>query len=200
MSSPSPWSRSMSVNCSCALEDRAGFRLREAERTARHAAEGLGFPDRDGQIAAAQIGGHRGAPELGGAERDAGGRQPQVDVDAGKPVERDRLAAPLVVGAQAHGREVGREVERLGGERALQGPPSVAREGENAFADIAVELDVDAGERDGAPTTLVCALRVKRPKPPAGALQLAAQRSVSRSDAVSAASVPSILSVGRWLM
>ena len=50
------------------------------------------------------------------------------------------------------------------------------------------------------PTTLVCALSAKRPKPPPGAVQSAAQRSVSRSDAVSAASVPSIFSVGLWLI
>src|SRR6266545_2335249 len=131
-------------------ECRPGFRLSESKGTDGYAAEGLGFSNRNGEVPAAQIGGNRGASELGGAERDASGRQPQVDIDAGESTERDRLAAPVVAGAQADGREVGREVERLGGERALQAPPPVAREGEDAFADIAVELDVDAGKRDGA--------------------------------------------------
>ena len=43
------------------------------------------------------------------------------------------------------------------------------------------------------PTTLVCALSAKRPKPPPGSGRWPAQRSVSRSDVASAASVPSIL-------
>ena len=50
------------------------------------------------------------------------------------------------------------------------------------------------------PTTLVCALIAKRPKPPPGSGRWPAQISVSRSEAASAASVPSILSVGLTLI
>ena len=50
------------------------------------------------------------------------------------------------------------------------------------------------------PDTLVLALSAKRPKPPPVSGLRPAQRSVSRSEAASAASVPSILSVGRTLM
>ena len=50
------------------------------------------------------------------------------------------------------------------------------------------------------PTTLVCALMAKRPKPPPGSGFCPAQTSASRSEAASAASVPSILSVGLTLI
>ena len=48
------------------------------------------------------------------------------------------------------GRNVGREIERVGGERALQGLAAVGGESEHAFRGVAVKLDIDAGERDGA--------------------------------------------------
>ena len=50
------------------------------------------------------------------------------------------------------------------------------------------------------PTTLVCALIAKRPKPPPGSGFCPAQISAARSDLASAASVPSILSVGMTLI
>ncbi len=48
------------------------------------------------------------------------------------------------------GRNIGRQIELVGGERALQRLPAVGGKGHHAFGDVAVELDVDAGERDGA--------------------------------------------------
>ncbi len=50
------------------------------------------------------------------------------------------------------------------------------------------------------PTTLVCALMAKRPKPPPGSGLCPVQTSADRSEAASAASVPSILSVGLTLI
>ncbi len=49
------------------------------------------------------------------------------------------------------------------------------------------------------PATLVCALSANGPKPPPGSGFWPAQRKVSRSEAESTASVPSMRSVGRWL-
>ena len=47
------------------------------------------------------------------------------------------------------------------------------------------------------PATLACAFSAKRPKPPAGEAQSADQRSMSRSEVESAATMPSMRSVGR---
>src|SRR5437899_1418117 len=81
----------------------AGISVGEAKRAARLAAERLRFANRHGQVAAAQIGRYRGAPELDVAKRHAAGRQPQIDVEAGQARERDRLSAPLTVAEQAEG-------------------------------------------------------------------------------------------------
>ena len=54
----------------------------------------------------------------------------------------------LVGGEQADGGDIGREIELVGGERALQRLPAVGGEGEHALGDVAVELDIDGGERD----------------------------------------------------
>src|SRR5262249_34983005 len=124
------------------LEIGAGRRLGDPEGAPEDAAEGLRLPDRHGEIAAAQIGRDRRASELGVGDGDAGGRQPEVDVEAVEPLEPDRPAVPtlLAAGQQPDGRYVRREVEPFGGERPLQGLPPV--EGQNAFEGIAVELEV----------------------------------------------------------
>src|SRR5947209_5449215 len=54
-------------------EISAGRRFRQPERPPDHAAEGLRLADRHREIAAAQIGRHRRAPELGIRDIDAGG-------------------------------------------------------------------------------------------------------------------------------
>ena len=184
------------------LEIRSGLRFGEPERAFDHAAEGLGFPDPHREIAVAQAGRDGGASELGIRNIDLGGRQAKVDVEAVKTVECDRLSIPaaLAAGEEADRGNIGREVEDLGGERSLQRLPAVTGEGQHAFAAVAVELDVDLDSPMVPPTTLVCALSAKRPKPPPGGGCWRAQRNVSRSDAASAASEPSILRVGRWLM
>ena len=51
----------------------AGRRFRQPERAPNHAAEGLRFADRDREVAAAQIGCDRRAPELGTGDIDARG-------------------------------------------------------------------------------------------------------------------------------
>ena len=134
------------------LELGAGVGGGERQRALEDAAERLRLADRHEQLAAAQIGGDRGAPELGAAERDVGRRQPQVEIDAGQAVDHERHPVPvaLVVGEQADGRDIGRQIELVGGERALQGLPAVGGEGEHALGDVAVEFDVDRGERDRA--------------------------------------------------
>ena len=73
-------------------------------------------------------------------------------------------------------------------------------EGEHAFGGVAVELDIDAGERDVPAGDVGLGLEREAAEAAAGGRGCSAQRSVSRSEAASAASVPSILSVGRWLM
>jgi hypothetical protein len=94
---------------------------------------------------AAQIGGDRRAPELGSRQLDLRRRQPEIEIDAGKVVERDRHCAPftVVAGEQADSRDVRRDIDRLGGQRALHGLPSIRGKGEHAFGRVAVELDID---------------------------------------------------------
>src|SRR5262249_36180830 len=75
-------------------EISAGRRFRQPERPPDHTAEGLRLADRYREIAAAQIGRNRGAPELGVRDIDAGGRQPEVEVHAVEAIERDRFAVP----------------------------------------------------------------------------------------------------------
>ena len=57
------------------------------------------------------------------------------------------VPAPLAAGEQPDGRDIGRQIEPFGRERPLQCLPPV--EGQHAFAGIAVELDIDAGQPDG---------------------------------------------------
>ena len=63
-----------------------------------------------------------------------------------------RAAVPfaLIGGEQADGGDIGRQIERVGGERALQRLPPVGGEGEHALGGVAVEFDIDAGQPDGA--------------------------------------------------
>ena len=98
-----------------------------------------------------------------------------------------------MLASSADGRDIGREVELVGRERALQGLPAVGGEGEHAFGDVAVELDVDAGERDRAAGHVGLGLEREAAEAAAGQRLRPAQRSASRSDGASAASVPSIL-------
>ncbi len=55
-----------------------------------------------------------------------------------------------VGGQQLHRGHVGRKIERVGGERALQRLPPVGGEGEHALRAVAVEFDIDVVEADGA--------------------------------------------------
>src|SRR5262249_38219005 len=97
--------------------------LGKAERTTGDAAEGLRFSDRDGQVATAQIGSDCGSSELDMAKRNPGSRQSQIHVEAGQTRKRDRLPTPVVAGEQPEPRQIGRQVDRLGGQRALQALP-----------------------------------------------------------------------------
>ena len=87
-------------------------------------------------------------PSFAVAERDASGGQPQIEIDAAEAVERDRPPVPVVAGEQADRGNIGRQIERLDRERALQGLAPVACESQRAFPDIAVELDIDGRERN----------------------------------------------------
>src|SRR5262249_9106520 len=131
------------------LEVGAGRRFGDPERSPDHAAEGLRLADCDCEIAVAQIGCHRGAPEFGVGDVDASGRQLEVELDPLEAVERNRLGVPSALAAaeQTHGGDVGRQVEPLRGKGSLQALARV--EGQHAFAGIAVELDIDAGKGDG---------------------------------------------------
>ena len=83
---------------------------------------------------------------------DPRGGEPQIDIDALEAVERDRLAVPVALagGQQPHGGDVGRQIERVGGERPLQRLPAAVGQRQHALAGIAVELDVDAGQTERA--------------------------------------------------
>ena len=52
----------------------------------------------------------------------------------------------------------------------------VGRERHHAFGRIAVEFDIDAGQRDDAAADLLCARSAKRPKPPNGSSLSSVQR------------------------
>ena len=87
------------------LDRRAGVGLGETEGAIGLATKRLRLADRHGQAAAAQVGCHRGAPELDVAKRNAACRQPHVEVDAVRP--------PSVIGCLLHSLLVnGRNADR----------------------------------------------------------------------------------------
>ena len=132
------------------LEISPARRLGEPERAFDDPSEGLGFADRDCEIAAPQIGRHRRAPELGAGDVDAGGREPEVDMHAVEAIERNRLAVPAALAArqQTDRGNVWGEIEPFGRQGPLQGLPPVERE--HALGGIAVEFDIDPGQAEGA--------------------------------------------------
>ncbi len=112
-------------------------------------------------------------PSLALRDADAGGRQPQIEIDAVEAVECNRLAVPaaLAAGQQTDGGNVGRQIEPLGRKRPLQGLPAV--EGQHAFAGIAVEFDIDAGKPDGPADHVGLRLECEAAKSAAGRRLLA---------------------------
>ena len=100
----------------------------------------------------AQICGDRGAAELGIRDDNICGRQSQIKIEACETVKCDAAIAPRsVIGRQeAYGRNVGRQVERVDSERALQRLPSVGGECQHAFRGIAVKFGIHAREADGS--------------------------------------------------
>ncbi len=125
-------------------------RARDAERALGDAAIHLRLADAERQRAAAQIGAERGAAEFGRADRDPRRRQPHVEVGGRQRVEVEQLPVPVAraAGEQAEGGDVGREIECAGGQRRLQRLAAVIGVGHHAFGDIAVEFDIDIGQRD----------------------------------------------------
>src|SRR5262249_12631128 len=118
----------------------------ERHRAFDYAAIGLRLADSNDQVPAAQIGRYRGAAELGIGYDDVRGREPQIDIETGKSLERDAAVAPraFVGGQQADGRHIRTEVERVSREGALQSLTSVSGKREHAFGSVAVEFDIDA--------------------------------------------------------
>ena len=115
-------------------------------------------------------------------------------------VMRPLLHSRFVGGEQADGGDIGRQIERVGGERALQGLAPSAANVSTPSALLPSSSTLTLDRPMVPPTTLVCALIAKRPKPPPGSGCCPVQISVSRSEAASAASVPSILRVGLTLI
>src|SRR5262249_9977595 len=116
----------------------------EREGALDHAAVGLRLSDRHAQVAAAQVGGDSSAAELGGGHDDVRRRQTQVEINSGKALKGDAAIVPctLIGGEQADGRNIGRQVERVGSKRALQYLPSIRGEGEATFGGVAVQLAI----------------------------------------------------------
>ena len=69
-------------------------------------------------------------------------------VDSALQVEQLPVPVARAAGEQADGRDIGREIERAGGQRRLQGLAAVVAVGHHALGDIAVEFDIDVGQRD----------------------------------------------------
>ena len=101
-------------------------------------------------------------------------------------------------GEQPEGGDIGREVERAGGERRLQRLAAVIGVGHDALGDIAVEFDIDVGQRDRRADHIGARLQREAAEPaaarrrPAGPAQRIAQRR-----AESTVSVPSIIMLVR---
>ena len=89
------------------------------------------------------------APELRVGDFDAVGGEAQIEIERRQAVQRDRQPVPgtRVGGHDPNAGYVRREVERVRSQRALHGLVAVGREREHAFGAVAVELDVDVGQR-----------------------------------------------------
>ena len=144
-------------------------RLGERHGAFQRAAERLRFADRDREAPVAQVGGDPGAAEPRGRDRDARRREAQVEIEIGEPVDRDRAAVPVALARaqQLDGRQIGREIERVGGERALHGHARLAAECQHAFRHIAVELDVRARQHPVAAGEVRLRLQGERADPAA---------------------------------
>src|SRR5688572_24584281 len=82
------------------LQVGAVGRLGERQRPLDDAAEGLRLADRHGEIAATKVGGECGATQIEAIEGDAGGRNPQIDVEPIQHVEFKRHAVPIPIRSQ----------------------------------------------------------------------------------------------------
>ena len=169
---PRQFSSSTSTNCKCEVTATPPSALASPSEPLGDAAESLRFPDRDVELAVAHIGGDCRSTQLRVRDFDAGGREPQIEIEVGEAFQRygQLIPAAFVGGQQVNPGYIRSEIERIGRERALDGA-MVGRERDHAFGGIAVELDIDAGERDHAAAD--AALRPQREAPKAAERQLA---------------------------
>ena len=93
----------------------------------------------------------------------------------GQRIQIEQLPVPVAraAGEQAEGRDIGREVERAGGQRRLQGLAAVVGVGHHAFGDVAVEFDVDIGQRDRGADDIGARLQREAAEPAAARRRLA---------------------------
>ena len=143
-------SRSTSTNCSCDLNSAPASDAASATMPLSTPPNACDSPTVTRSLPPRRLAATAVRPSLARAMRDVRRRKPQVEIAAGQAVDRQRHPIPVafVVGQQADGGDVGRQIEFVGGERALQGLPAVGGEGEHALGDVAVELDIDGGQRD----------------------------------------------------
>ena len=202
--SPRQLSRSTSVNCSCDLKSAPVSEAASGERSLEYAAERLRLADRDGELAAAQVGRDRGAPELGASRwrcaRPTGAGRGRTRSARRAPIGTRFQSRSLLVSRRIVA-DVGREIELLGGERALQGLAAVGGEGEHALGGVAVKFDVDGRERDRAAGDVGLGLEREAAEAAAGErLEPGPAQRVAQRRGVGRRRVPSIFSVGRMLI
>ena len=126
-------------------------------------------------------------------------RQPHVEVGGRQRVEIEQLPVPVAraAGEQAEGGDIRREVERVGGERRLQRLAAVIGVGHHALGDVAVELDIDVGERDRGADDIGARLQREAAEAAAAGRRPPVQRSALRKEGLSMVSVPSIIGLVR---
>src|SRR5262249_49080158 len=126
--------------------------LGKRQRALDHATVSLSLAHCNHQVAAAQICCDSCTPELGGGYDDIRRGKPQIEIKAGKAVEGDAAIIPctLIGGKQTDRRDIGCEIERVGGERTLHRLPSISRKREHAFRTVAVEFNINTRQADRA--------------------------------------------------
>ena len=103
-------------------------------------------------MAATQVCRNGGASDFGIGHDDIRCREAQVEIETGEALKCDATVVPraFIGGEQTDGRNIGCQVERVGGKCALQCLPSICSEGEHAFGAVAVEFNIDTRQADGA--------------------------------------------------
>ena len=148
--------------------------LRDAERTLGDSVIDLRFADAERQRPVAQVGAERGLAEPGRTDGDLRRRKPHVEIGGGQRMQVEQLSVPVAcaVGEQTDRLDIGREIDRAGGQRRLQGLPTVVGVGHDAFGDVAVDLDVDIGQRDRCADHVGACLEREASKPAAAGRRL----------------------------